>query len=201
MEVSSHSLDQRRVDGLEFDVAFYQPHTRSSRLSRNDGEIFEAKARLLDYMKAEGTVVINASSGMESLKPRSRPLTFAARQSADIRAENIRYTSEGSKCGLSPPWICRCCAALIGDINVENALAAAAAAFALDKRRQRSTTVCILFPKSREARDHIYEAHVLRDYAHTPDALRRSLKTAVPSPAQADRRFRWRRDRDKGNGR
>jgi len=132
MEVSSHSLDQRRVDGLEFDVAVFTNLTRDHLDYHGTMEKYlEAKARLVDYVKAEGTVVINADAPeWKSLRPRSRPLTFAARQSADIRAEDIRYTSEGSKWRLvTPRGSADVALPLIGDINVENALAAAATAF------------------------------------------------------------------------
>jgi UDP-N-acetylmuramoyl-L-alanyl-D-glutamate--2,6-diaminopimelate ligase len=182
MEVSSHSLDQRRVDGLEFDVAVFTNLTRDHLDYHGTMEKYlEAKARLLDYLKAEGTVVINADAPeWKSLRPRSRPLTFAARQSADVRAEDIRYTSEGSKWRLvTPRGSADVALPLIGDINVENALAAAATAFALGQTPTAIADGLHTVPQVAGRLEIISRRPtVLRDYAHTPDALERSLKTA-----------------------
>ena len=182
MEVSSHSLDQRRVDGLEFDVAVFTNLTRDHLDYHGTMEKYlEAKALLLDYVKAEGTVVINADAPeWKSLRPHSRPLTFAARQSADIRAEDIRYTSEGSKWRLvTPRGFADVALPLIGDINVENALAAAATAFALGQTPTAIADGLHTVPQVAGRLEIISSRPtVLRDYAHTPDALERSLKTA-----------------------
>ncbi|HYU54323.1 MAG TPA: Mur ligase family protein, partial [Gemmatimonadaceae bacterium] len=134
IEVSSHSLDQRRVDGLEFDVAVFTNLTRDHLDYHGTMEGYlEAKARLVDYLKREGIAVVNADAPeWRSLKPRSRPLTFAVRASADIVAEKIHFTSDGSQWEfLTPRGSADVTLPLIGDVNVENALAAAAAAFAL----------------------------------------------------------------------
>ena len=182
MEVSSHSLDQRRVDGLEFDVAVFTNLTRDHLDYHGTMEKYlEAKARLLDYLKAHGTAVINADAPeWLTLKPRSRPLTFAAREPADVRAQDIRYTSEGSEWRLATPrGSADVSLPLIGDINVENALAAAAAAFALGQTPAAIASRLRTVPQVAGRLEIIStRPTVLRDYAHTPDALERSLKTA-----------------------
>jgi UDP-N-acetylmuramoyl-L-alanyl-D-glutamate--2,6-diaminopimelate ligase len=182
MEVSSHSLDQRRVDGLEFDVTVFTNLTRDHLDYHGTMEKYlEAKARLLDYLKAQGTAVINADAPeWLSLKPRSRPLTFAAREPADVRAQDIRYTSEGSEWRLATPrGSAGVSLPLIGDINVENALAAAATAFALGQTPAAIASRLGTVPQVAGRLEIIStRPTVLRDYAHTPDALERSLKTA-----------------------
>jgi UDP-N-acetylmuramoyl-L-alanyl-D-glutamate--2,6-diaminopimelate ligase len=182
MEVSSHSLDQRRVDGLEFDVAVFTNLTRDHLDYHGTMERYlEAKARLLDYLKAQGTVVINADAPeWQSLKPRSRPLTFATREPADICAKDVRFTSDGSEWRLATPrGSADVSLPLIGDINVENALAAAAAAFALGQTPAAIASRLRTVPQVAGRLEIIStRPTVLRDYAHTPDALERSLKTA-----------------------
>ena len=182
MEVSSHSLDQRRVDGLEFDVAVFTNLTRDHLDYHGTMERYlEAKARLLDYLKADGIVVINADAPeWKSLKPRSRPVTFALMESADVRAEDIRYTSEGSEWRLvTPRGSADVSLPLIGDINVENALAAAATAFALGQTPAAIASRLHTVPQVAGRLEIIStRPTVLRDYAHTPDALERTLRTA-----------------------
>jgi len=182
MEVSSHSLDQRRVDGLEFDVAVFTNLTRDHLDYHGTMERYlEAKALLLEYLKPDGTAVINAdATEWTALKWKGRRLTFGVRTRADIRAESVRFTAEGSKWRLvTPSGSADIILPLIGDVNVENALAAAAGALALghsvDEVARRLNSV----PQV-SGRLEIISTNptVLRDYAHTPDALERSLKTA-----------------------
>ncbi|HEX9083439.1 MAG TPA: UDP-N-acetylmuramoyl-L-alanyl-D-glutamate--2,6-diaminopimelate ligase [Gemmatimonadaceae bacterium] len=182
MEVSSHSLDQRRVDGLEFDVVVFTNLTRDHLDYHGTMENYlQAKARLLDYLTAQGTAVINADAPeWLTLKPRSRPLTFAVREPADVRAQDIRYTSDGSEWRLATPrGSADVSLPLIGDINVENALAAAAAAFTLGQTPAAIASRLRTVPQVAGRLEIIStRPTVLRDYAHTPDALERSLKTA-----------------------
>ena len=182
MEVSSHSLDQRRVDGLEFDVVVFTNLTRDHLDYHGTMESYlKAKALLLGYLKRDGTAVINADADeWRALHPRSRPLTFGLHETADVRAERVRFTSRGSEWRLvTPRGAADVALPLIGDVNVENALAAAASAFALgvsaDVIARRLATV----PQVAGRLEIISTSPtVLRDYAHTPDALERSLKTA-----------------------
>jgi UDP-N-acetylmuramoyl-L-alanyl-D-glutamate--2,6-diaminopimelate ligase len=182
MEVSSHSLDQRRVDGLEFDAAIFTNLTRDHLDYHVTMEAYlTAKARLLDYLKRGGAAVINADAPeWSALNPSSRVVTFAARTDADIRARNVRYTSEGSEWTLvTPRSSADVTLPLIGDINVENALAAAAAAFSLGQPADEIATRLSSVPQVAGRLEVIStRPTVVRDYAHTPDALERSLRTA-----------------------
>ncbi len=182
MEVSSHSLDQRRVDGLEFDTAVFTNLTRDHLDYHATMDAYlNAKARLLDYLKRGGAAVINADAPeWSALNPSSRVVTFAARTDADIRARNVRYTSEGSEWTLvTPRSSADVTLPLIGDINIENALAAAAAAFSLGHPADAIATRLSSVPQVAGRLEVIStRPTVVRDYAHTPDALERSLKTA-----------------------
>jgi len=141
----------------------------------------QAKALLLDYQKPGGTAVINADAEeWRALKLRARPITFGVHAPADIRAENIRFTSEGSEWTLvTPRESADVRLPLIGDVNVENALAAAASAFALGQSANVIAERLGNVPQVAGRLEIIStRPTVLRDYAHTPDALERSLKTA-----------------------
>jgi len=182
MEVSSHSLDQRRVDGLEFDVVAFTNLTRDHLDYHGTMESYlKAKALLLEYLKRDGTAVVNADAKeWTALRLPPRSLSFGQHEMADVRAESVRFTARGSEWRLvTPRGTADIQLPLIGDVNIENALAAAAGAFALgqsvDLIAQRLATVSQV-----AGRLEIISINptVLRDYAHTPDALERSLKTA-----------------------
>ena len=182
MEVSSHSLDQRRVDGLEFDAAIFTNLTRDHLDYHGTMDAYlEAKRRLLSYVKRGGVTIVNAdATEWSALEPTSRLVTFAVHKTADIRARNVRYTSQGSEWTLvTPRSSADVTLPLIGEINVENSLAAAAAAYALGQSAETIAGRLNSVPQVAGRLEIIStRPTVLRDYAHTPDALERTLRTA-----------------------
>jgi UDP-N-acetylmuramoyl-L-alanyl-D-glutamate--2,6-diaminopimelate ligase len=141
----------------------------------------KAKIRLVDYLKPDGTTVVNADAPeWSAIESPSRRLTFAARAAADIRAADIRYTPHGSEWKLvTPSGSANVKLPLIGEVNVENSLAAAAAAFGLGQSADSIAGRLAAVPQVAGRLEIIStRPTVLRDYAHTPDALERSLKTA-----------------------
>jgi UDP-N-acetylmuramoyl-L-alanyl-D-glutamate--2,6-diaminopimelate ligase len=182
MEVSSHSLDQRRVDGIEFDTAVFTNLTRDHLDYHGTMDAYlKAKARLLDYLKRGGAAVLNADAPeWSALNPVSRVITFAVRNDADIRARNVRYTSEGSEWTLvTPRSSADVTLPLIGEVNVENTLAAAAVAYALGQPADSIAGRLSSVPQVAGRLEVIStRPTILRDYAHTPDALERTLLTA-----------------------
>jgi UDP-N-acetylmuramoyl-L-alanyl-D-glutamate--2,6-diaminopimelate ligase len=182
MEVSSHSLDQRRIEGITFDVVVFTNLTRDHLDYHGTMEnYFRAKSLLLDYLKPEGTAVVNADAAEWSrLKLPRRSLRFGVRAPADFRAANIHFEPHGSEWDLvTVAGSTHVSLPLIGDVNVENALAAAASASALGMEVQAIVQRLNTVPQV-AGRLEIISARptVLRDYAHTPDALERSLRTA-----------------------
>ena len=182
MEVSSHSLDQRRIDGIEFDEVVFTNLTRDHLDYHGTMEAYlQAKAKLLEYLKPTGTALINADArSWDALRPRGPTVRFGIDTPADVRAENIAFTPAGST------WRFVCPAGagdvqlpLIGDVNVQNALAAGAAVFALGATPGEIAARLSSVPQVPGRLEIISsQPTVVRDYAHTPDALERSLRTA-----------------------
>src|SRR5688500_14974563 len=81
MEVSSHSLDQQRVQGVEFDAAVFTNLTRDHLDYHGSMEMyFDAKARLTEYLAEDGVAVVNADDpAWDSLEaPRRTTFGIAA---------------------------------------------------------------------------------------------------------------------------
>ena len=204
MEVSSHSLDQRRVDGLEFEAAVFTNLTRDHLDYHHTMDAYvAAKARLIDYLTPNGVAVINADDAAWQVLARApRQVRFSlAGNDADVRASAVRYTPRGSE------WLLEASGAsakvqlpLVGDFNVANALGAAASAWAIGMRADEIAARLSTLPQVPGRLERIYERPtVLRDYAHTPDALERALMAVRPF---AERRlivvFGCGGDRDRG---
>jgi UDP-N-acetylmuramoyl-L-alanyl-D-glutamate--2,6-diaminopimelate ligase len=204
MEVSSHSLHQRRIEGVSFDVAVFTNFTRDHLDYHGTmEEYFSAKATLLDHLTAHGTVVTNLDDqAWNRLQTDRRRVGFSERlATAEVHAEHIRFGPRGSD------WTI-CLGAerrdvrlpLIGEFNVTNALGAAAAAYALGVAEDQIAERLSSMPQVPGRLEVLHDAPtVLRDYAHTPDALARALDAVRPfAPERLIVVFGCGGDRDRG---
>ncbi|HEY4307736.1 MAG TPA: UDP-N-acetylmuramoyl-L-alanyl-D-glutamate--2,6-diaminopimelate ligase [Gemmatimonadaceae bacterium] len=203
MEVSSHSLDQHRVEGVFFDVVTFTNLTRDHLDYHGTMEkYFAAKAMLLDYLLPHGTVVFNMDDpAWTELKTIRRRVAFSARVSAEVHAANVRFGPRGSDFDVVlGPERAHVRLPLIGDFNVLNALGAAATAFALGVRANVIADRLSTMPQVPGRLEVLRESPtVLRDYAHTPDALDRALDAVRPfAPERLVVVFGCGGDRDKG---
>lgn len=185
MEVSSHSLDQGRVDGLVFRAAIFTNLTRDHLDYHKTLEAyFRAKAKLLTYLAPDGLAVINAAEpAWQRLRRDHRRVTFGDGAPADVTARRVELDAQGARFELvTPMGAAAVRLPLLGRFNVANALGVAACAWGLgvpiDVVADRLTHA----PQVPGRMERIAERPcvVLRDYAHTPDALERALETLRP---------------------
>jgi UDP-N-acetylmuramoyl-L-alanyl-D-glutamate--2,6-diaminopimelate ligase len=184
MEVSSHSLDQRRIDGLTFDAAVFTNLTRDHLDYHHTMEAyFEAKARLMDYLKPDGEAAINIDdANWRALPDTRRKILFGVAPKADVRATNVRFSPRGSAWSVTANGeTAQVSLPLIGDVNVHNALGAIAVGLALGMNLKDLAERLFDLPQV-PGRLEVISHHptVLRDYAHTPDAIERSLAAIKP---------------------
>ena len=203
MEVSSHSLDQRRVEGILYDAGVFTNLTRDHLDYHGTFEAyFAAKALLVDHLKPDGAAVINADDPAWAQLGRLRRLvSFGIHaEGADYRATDVAFTPRGSEFTLALDAPRRVRVPLIGDFNVANALGAAVAAFVVGERAETIVERLATIPQVAGRLELINEAPtVLRDYAHTPDALERALQAVRPfTPGRLIVVFGAGGDRDRG---
>lgn len=185
MEVSSHSLAQRRVDGLAFQAAVFTNITRDHLDYHGTMESYVAsKFRLTSYLTAKGTAVVNADDAVwRDLPAAPRRVTFGTTAQAEVRADRLTPTSRGSAFELLTPGAAGVAVELplLGEFNVANALGAAAAAWALGMSPTDIAARLSSMPQVPGRLERVLERPVvLRDYAHTPDALERALDAVRP---------------------
>jgi UDP-N-acetylmuramoyl-L-alanyl-D-glutamate--2,6-diaminopimelate ligase len=183
MEVSSHSLDQGRVDGLLFRAAIFTNLTRDHLDYHETFEAyFAAKAKLTGYLADAGLAVINADDAAWARLPQApRRITFSATsQNADVFARDVNVDAKGARFTLVSAGGNHAVALpLLGRFNVANALGVAACAIGLDVPAKDVAARLSSAPQvpGRMERIAVDPCVVLRDYAHTPDALERALET------------------------
>jgi UDP-N-acetylmuramoyl-L-alanyl-D-glutamate--2,6-diaminopimelate ligase len=190
MEVSSHALDQERTAGLDFDVALFTNLTREHLDYHGDMHRYgQAKARLFASLRPGATAVLNLDDDAWRVMAHAaesvgaRVITYSARRQADLTASRLRTDSAGSRFNLDGMGISttELRLPLRGRYNVENALAAAAAARLMGAS---PSTVVEGIATTSAAPGRLEPVHTGRrgfslfvDYAHSPDALERVLRT------------------------
>jgi UDP-N-acetylmuramoyl-L-alanyl-D-glutamate--2,6-diaminopimelate ligase len=189
MEVSSHALDQGRVHALQFDVAIFTNFSRDHLDYHGTLETYlGAKRSLAGLLKPHGAAVVNADepawSGLTRQVPES--LTFGIDHDADVMAVDLELSAQGARFELrTPDGRASATLPLLGDFNVHNVLGAAGACLSLGYTVHETVEAMASIPQVPGRLERISEqpCPVLRDYAHTPDALERVLRTLRPLTA------------------
>ena len=186
IEVSSHALDQGRVDGLSFDVAVFTNLTHEhldyhKTLKRYLG----SKLELFKKIKKNGTAVINRDEKNASKIIKvagGRAITYGLRGNTDVRADIKRADLNGSSFTVHMKKIDKTIfinTPLAGEHNVYNILAAIGAALALRVQPgtiKKGIESLKSVPGRLESIEPSRGFKVFVDYAHTHNALENVLK-------------------------
>ena len=196
-EVSSHALEQQRVFGIPFDVAVFTNLTRDHLdYHHTMEEYFRAKQVLFEGCGTAPprAAVINTDDehGRQLLvlsKKKSSAVFSYGLSAGDFHAESIEITARGTRFQLTTPsgriplW-----SPMIGQVNIYNALAAAAAGYARDCPNEaiaKGIFDLARVPGRFERVDCGQPFTVAVDYAHTDDALRNLTALARDFVARA----------------
>jgi UDP-N-acetylmuramoyl-L-alanyl-D-glutamate--2,6-diaminopimelate ligase len=189
MEVSSHALDQGRVDQVAFAVAVFSNLSRDHLDYHGDMQAYgAAKARLFDSPGLAAAVVNSDDAfGRElarTLRPSLRRLRFGLLPLADgglpeFHAADVRTGSDGLGFTLvTPDGAAPVASALLGRFNVGNLLGVAAVLHALDWSLPAIAGALADLrgvPGRMQHHGGGDKPLVVVDYAHTPDALEQAL--------------------------
>ena len=181
MEASSHGLVQGRLNGVAFDCALFtnlsQDHLD---LHATMEDYFDAKRRLFTPEHARHAVV-NADDpwGRRLLEdPAIATTSYGIDAAADVRADDVSVDAGGATVVIGGVSVRT---ALRGRFNVENVLAALAAAqvvgIGLDVGA-RGVGEVQRVPGRMEPVDAGQDFTVVVDYAHTPDSIHSVLRGA-----------------------
>lgn len=188
MEVSSHALALRRVDGLHFAAGVFTNLTRDHLDFHVDMEqYFVAKRRLFEMLPpgAPGVINLDDPRGRDLMAVSSRPVSYAIHHPADITPGPLSFSLEGLRFDVrTPRGQIGVRSRLVGRPNVYNILAAVATAVALDlpfSAIEGGLDALQAVPgRFQVVSMPADDVTVIVDYAHTDDALRNLLETARP---------------------
>lgn len=204
MEASSHALAQRRLEALSFVAGVFTNLTRDH-LDYHDtmDAYLTAKLTLARLVRPDGVLSVNADApAWAALAADPRVVTWGRAAGADVQVQEVHTVASGSHFVLDGRFgRAEITLPLPGDFNVANAAGAAATALALGVPLHVVVGRLASAPQVPGRMERITDApfHVLRDYAHTPDALRQLLFTLRPiTPGRIILVFGCGGDRDKG---
>jgi UDP-N-acetylmuramoyl-L-alanyl-D-glutamate--2,6-diaminopimelate ligase len=188
MEVSSHALALKRVDGMRFAAGIFTNLTRDHLDFHADMEqYFLAKRRLFELLPegAPGVINIDDPRGPSLVETCTRPITFGISKPADVTPGPLEITLKGLSFDVrTPRGTVNVTSTLVGKPNVYNILAAAATAMALDLPLTAIADGVRTLPGVPGRFEVVSSPEdavtVVVDYAHTDDALRNLLETARP---------------------
>lgn len=191
METSSHALDQERVHGIEFESAIFTNLTQDHfDFHKNMTNYFKAKKKLFSqYLnksrKKNKFAIINMDDkyGLKILEERKKSIKYYTysikNSSADFYIQKINKFKKKYKlkiifnkksCTISTP--------MFGNFNFENILAAFA--FSIIKKRPLKLIINKIasFKGAKGRMEPVgkKERIIFIDYAHTHDALNKTLK-------------------------
>jgi len=188
MEVSSHAIDQKRIQGFKYDIISYTNITRDHLDYHKDFEEYKnIKLSLMNYLKDEGKIVINLDrlNKDDFVKSGKEIITYGFDKNANFVIDNYEQRLQQMKFTITTKenksFEIR--SHLIGKFNVYNITNAfvIATLFGLDPEE-------IIYPistfKGVPGRFQIVPNSqslgfvAVIDFAHTPDALNEVLKTA-----------------------
>jgi UDP-N-acetylmuramoyl-L-alanyl-D-glutamate--2,6-diaminopimelate ligase len=185
LEVSSHSLDQGRVNALDFDTAVFTNLTHDHLDYHGDMASYGlAKSRLFSIAGLK-TAIINlddaySASLIERLDEATELLGYSLSQAdAAVRVEQLSYHDSGLEAHVFTPWgEGKLHSPLAGDFNLSNLLAAVTAACAAGVPLSSALEMAPALrgvPGRMEYIPNDRELQLVVDYSHTPDALQQAL--------------------------
>ncbi len=186
LEVSSHALEQGRVNAVAFELAVFTNLSRDHLDYHGTMAAYGAAKQRLFTWPGLAAAVINADDAFgrvlaTTIASDVRLLRFGIeRDDADIVARSIETAAAGLRFRLETPWGEGIVAVrLLGRFNVANLLAVAAClghlGFAFDEIRDALTALQPVPGRMNRLGGEGVQPLVVVDYAHTPDALEQTL--------------------------
>ncbi|MGB0960205.1 MAG: UDP-N-acetylmuramoyl-L-alanyl-D-glutamate--2,6-diaminopimelate ligase [Halocynthiibacter sp.] len=193
MEASSHGLDQKRLDGVQLNVAGFTNFTQDHLDYHHTFEAyFDAKMGLFERVLPDGAMaVINIDDPMgQNVVDRAQRagatiVTVGRHKNASLYIENQRCDETGQDIRFH--WLGEVYQTrlnLIGDFQADNVMLAAAMVIASGVNAEQVFKVLPELETVRGRMEHAATrdngAPIFVDYAHTPDAVKTALRSMRP---------------------
>ena len=181
MEVSSHSIAQKRIAGLDFNGAIFSNITHDHLdYHQTFDNYIKAKKAFFDNLSDSAFALVNIDDKNGRImvqNTRAKVSTYAMRSMADFKVKVLESHFDGMQLELDGNefWT-----PLIGEFNAYNLLAVYASAILSGSEKIETLRLLSTFREVRGRFETVRSKNgitAIIDYAHTPDALVNVLKT------------------------
>lgn len=183
MEVSSHSLDLKRVYGIEFDIGIFTNLTQDHLdFHKTWDNYIHAKSLLFEQSQKSIINIDDDSAANMMAAAKSEVVKYSVMQPVQYMAKEIEITHEGTKFTVDMGAnTLNIEVAIPGQFTVYNALGAIVAAHALGISahyiEQGLKKLRPVAGRFQPLDTHGQDFGIILDYAHTPDSLKNALST------------------------
>lgn len=184
MEVSSHSLKQKRVEALKFqNVIFTNIGRDHLDFHKTEEDYIKSKFHLIDLMDKEGILIYNLDEKkFKNFKDLEvKKITYSVKEKATVCLISCKQSKEGSEGTISidgKKYTFKI--PLFGFYNIENFLAAISCLYSLNFPIKDILENFENLPQIKGRLEKIEAGQkfpVIVDYAHTPEGFENTLKT------------------------
>jgi UDP-N-acetylmuramoyl-L-alanyl-D-glutamate--2,6-diaminopimelate ligase len=191
MEVSSHALDQGRVNGARFDIAVFTNLSRDHldyhgsmvAYGRSKQQLFRSPGLRHAVVNLDDAYAVEVLAGLPSTV-QAWSFSAAGRSEAQIRVTEAQFHPGGVRGKLQTPWGSGTFASpLPGDFNLANVVAAVTCVLLLGHELPAvlaAVAGLTPVPGRMQPVPNAAGLQVIVDYAHTPDALAQVLAALRP---------------------
>ena len=187
MEVSSHALDQGRINGVAVDTAVFTNLSRDHLDYHKDMASYGAAKQQLFFIPSVKRAVINGDDDFGQTIAAQLPAGVECyrygldSEALEIRAKNIRVTAQGVQASITSPWGQGILTSdLLGRFNLRNLLAVFSV-LCIEGFDVAAALAAIARIRGVPGRMQFFGGEqmplIVVDYAHTPDALETTLTT------------------------
>lgn len=181
MEVSSHSVAQKRIGGLNFAGGIFTNLTRDHLDYHKTFENYrDAKKAFFDSLPKGAFAITNADdkNGIVMVQnTKAKVKTYSTRSAADFKAKILEESFEGMNLEINGKEVC---VQFVGRFNVSNLLAIYGATIMMGIEPQEALVQLSAMKPVNGRFEAIRSRNgitAIVDYAHTPDALKNVLDT------------------------
>ena len=183
MEVSSQSLEEKRIEGLKFVTCAFTNLTQDHLDFHKSMENYlNAKLKIFDYLKQDGTMIVNNDDSYASnfIKNNINTVTLGYKNGSNILIKEAHFTPINTTINFSDNGTDETIITnLTSKFNVYNYLTCYAILKSLniDINKIKETTKLVYPPKGRCEIIEANQGFAVVDYAHTPDAVEKVINS------------------------
>ncbi|MGB9788869.1 MAG: UDP-N-acetylmuramoyl-L-alanyl-D-glutamate--2,6-diaminopimelate ligase [Dictyoglomus turgidum] len=183
MEVSSHALSLKRIDGVSLKAVVFTNLTQDHLdFHKTMEDYFQAKLKIFDHLEDEGFAVINRDNEWtKRINLTDKRVLWASLEEGDIYLKKYENTNSGMILEIATPLGDTVIdTKLRGKFNIYNILFAVGVLIGLGEHLEDISKILSTFKGVKGRLEFIREGqnfNVIVDYAHTPDGLYNVLQT------------------------